>query len=136
MLFGFPFLQVQQNCISCGFCMGEYYCSICKFFDDDVSCFLYSFKQLECLLFLFCVSLMYIPFFFSDLKKSVPLRKMWNMQVIFRSLPYFFVTYISIVVYKFSCPFQPRNAMNIIFFITYFIIQKERMEQYPASSVL
>ncbi|KAL1549388.1 E3 ubiquitin-protein ligase RZFP34 [Salvia divinorum] len=29
--------DVQQNCISCGVCMGKYYCSICKFFDDDIS---------------------------------------------------------------------------------------------------
>ncbi|XP_058224203.1 E3 ubiquitin-protein ligase RZFP34-like [Rhododendron vialii] len=29
--------DVQQNCISCGVCMGKYFCSKCKFFDDDVS---------------------------------------------------------------------------------------------------
>ncbi|KAI8006960.1 E3 ubiquitin-protein ligase RZFP34 [Camellia lanceoleosa] len=29
--------KVQQNCIQCGVCMGKYYCSKCKFFDDDVS---------------------------------------------------------------------------------------------------
>ncbi|KAL7248014.1 hypothetical protein ACSBR2_002833 [Camellia fascicularis] len=29
--------DVQQNCIQCGVCMGKYYCSKCKFFDDDVS---------------------------------------------------------------------------------------------------
>ncbi|KAF9675158.1 hypothetical protein SADUNF_Sadunf09G0003000 [Salix dunnii] len=28
--------DVQQNCINCGVCMGKYYCSKCKFFDDDV----------------------------------------------------------------------------------------------------
>lgn len=33
----FVFLQVQQNCSSCGVCMGKYFCSKCKFFDDDVS---------------------------------------------------------------------------------------------------
>ncbi|KAA8518686.1 hypothetical protein F0562_016160 [Nyssa sinensis] len=29
--------DVQQKCIHCGVCMGKYYCSKCKFFDDDVS---------------------------------------------------------------------------------------------------
>ncbi|XP_057509129.1 E3 ubiquitin-protein ligase RZFP34-like [Actinidia eriantha] len=29
--------DVQQNCISCGVCMGKYFCSKCNFFDDDVS---------------------------------------------------------------------------------------------------
>ncbi|KAL3623354.1 E3 ubiquitin-protein ligase RZFP34 [Castilleja foliolosa] len=29
--------DVQQICINCGVCLGKYYCSICKFFDDDVS---------------------------------------------------------------------------------------------------
>ncbi|XP_052108349.1 probable E3 ubiquitin-protein ligase RZFP34 [Arachis duranensis] len=29
--------EVQQNCISCGVCMGKYFCGICKLFDDDVS---------------------------------------------------------------------------------------------------
>ncbi|XP_034687009.1 E3 ubiquitin-protein ligase RZFP34 isoform X1 [Vitis riparia] len=29
--------DVQQNCIACGVCMGEYFCEKCKFFDDDVS---------------------------------------------------------------------------------------------------
>lgn len=29
--------QVQQNCSSCGACMGKYFCKVCKFFDDDVS---------------------------------------------------------------------------------------------------
>ncbi|KAK3043037.1 hypothetical protein RJ639_002605 [Escallonia herrerae] len=29
--------DVQQNCIKCGVCMGNYYCLKCKFFDDDVS---------------------------------------------------------------------------------------------------
>lgn len=29
--------DVQQNCIHCGVCMGQYFCSKCKFFDDDVS---------------------------------------------------------------------------------------------------
>ncbi|KAI8573563.1 hypothetical protein RHMOL_Rhmol01G0287200 [Rhododendron molle] len=29
--------DVQQNCISCGVCMGKYFCPKCKFFDDDVS---------------------------------------------------------------------------------------------------
>lgn len=29
--------DVQQICIKCGVCMGKYYCSTCKFFDDDVS---------------------------------------------------------------------------------------------------
>ncbi|KAK4741891.1 hypothetical protein SAY87_025479 [Trapa incisa] len=28
--------DVQQNCIKCGVCMGEYFCAKCKFFDDDV----------------------------------------------------------------------------------------------------
>lgn len=28
---------VQQYCIQCGVCMGKYFCSKCKFFDDDVS---------------------------------------------------------------------------------------------------
>ncbi|KAK2401073.1 HCO3- transporter family [Trifolium repens] len=27
--------QVQQYCINCGVCMGEYFCGTCKFFDDD-----------------------------------------------------------------------------------------------------
>lgn len=29
--------QVQQYCTSCGVCMGKYFCTTCKFFDDDVS---------------------------------------------------------------------------------------------------
>ncbi|KAH7432042.1 hypothetical protein KP509_07G005500 [Ceratopteris richardii] len=29
--------DVQQFCQNCGVCMGEYFCSKCKFFDDDVS---------------------------------------------------------------------------------------------------
>ncbi|WJX22299.1 RING-type E3 ubiquitin transferase [Trifolium repens] len=29
------FLHVQQYCINCGVCMGEYFCGTCKFFDDD-----------------------------------------------------------------------------------------------------
>ncbi|XP_057954200.1 E3 ubiquitin-protein ligase RZFP34-like [Malania oleifera] len=29
--------DVRQNCISCGVCMGKYFCSKCNFFDDDVS---------------------------------------------------------------------------------------------------
>ncbi|CAN1770578.1 Probable E3 ubiquitin-protein ligase RZFP34 [Linum perenne] len=29
--------NVQQHCIKCGVCMGKYFCSQCKFFDDDVS---------------------------------------------------------------------------------------------------
>lgn len=29
--------DVQQNCQSCGVCMGKYFCQKCKFFDDDVS---------------------------------------------------------------------------------------------------
>ncbi|PWA94064.1 CHY-type/CTCHY-type/RING-type Zinc finger protein [Artemisia annua] len=29
--------DVQQNCINCGVCMGNYFCQKCKFFDDDVS---------------------------------------------------------------------------------------------------
>ncbi|KAL4354184.1 hypothetical protein GQ457_06G009010 [Hibiscus cannabinus] len=29
--------DVQQHCITCGVCMGKYFCSKCNFFDDDVS---------------------------------------------------------------------------------------------------
>ncbi|KAI4300346.1 hypothetical protein L6164_033734 [Bauhinia variegata] len=29
--------DVQQMCINCGVCMGNYFCFKCKFFDDDVS---------------------------------------------------------------------------------------------------
>ncbi|XP_042373669.1 probable E3 ubiquitin-protein ligase RZFP34 [Zingiber officinale] len=29
--------EVQQVCISCGVCMGKYFCGICKLFDDDIS---------------------------------------------------------------------------------------------------
>lgn len=29
--------DVQQVCENCGVCMGEYFCSKCKFFDDDTS---------------------------------------------------------------------------------------------------
>ncbi|XP_057786206.1 E3 ubiquitin-protein ligase RZFP34-like isoform X1 [Salvia miltiorrhiza] len=29
--------NVQQNCINCGVCMGNYFCDKCNFFDDDVS---------------------------------------------------------------------------------------------------
>ncbi|KAK2380204.1 CHY-type/CTCHY-type/RING-type Zinc finger protein [Trifolium repens] len=29
--------DVQQYCINCGICMGEYFCGTCKFFDDDIS---------------------------------------------------------------------------------------------------
>lgn len=32
--------DVQQFCSSCGVCMGQYFCGICKFFDDDVSRFI------------------------------------------------------------------------------------------------
>lgn len=35
--FAFPtMLQVAQVCSNCGVNMGEYYCDICKFYDDDV----------------------------------------------------------------------------------------------------
>jgi hypothetical protein len=37
MFIVFSTLQVQQYCINCGICMGEYFCGTCKFFDDDVS---------------------------------------------------------------------------------------------------
>jgi RING finger/CHY zinc finger protein 1 len=29
--------EVGQICISCGVCMGKYFCEVCKLFDDDVS---------------------------------------------------------------------------------------------------
>lgn len=29
-------LKVAQVCTNCGVRMGEYYCDLCKFFDDDV----------------------------------------------------------------------------------------------------
>ncbi|XP_026412230.1 E3 ubiquitin-protein ligase RZFP34-like isoform X2 [Papaver somniferum] len=29
--------DVQQKCRNCGVCMGKYFCTKCKFFDDDVS---------------------------------------------------------------------------------------------------
>ncbi|POO03766.1 43kDa postsynaptic protein [Trema orientale] len=29
--------EVQQVCINCGVCMGEYFCDVCKLFDDDIS---------------------------------------------------------------------------------------------------
>lgn len=29
--------QVAQVCTNCGVNMGEYFCDICKFYDDDVS---------------------------------------------------------------------------------------------------
>ncbi|KAJ6381706.1 hypothetical protein OIU77_030390 [Salix suchowensis] len=29
--------EVQQQCFNCGVCMGKYFCSKCKFFDDDIS---------------------------------------------------------------------------------------------------
>ncbi|KAJ0440745.1 putative Ring finger and CHY zinc finger domain-containing protein, plant [Helianthus annuus] len=29
--------QVAQICTNCGVKMGEYFCGICKFFDDDTS---------------------------------------------------------------------------------------------------
>ncbi|KAL5709918.1 RING-type E3 ubiquitin transferase [Ranunculus cassubicifolius] len=29
--------DVQQNCINCGICMGNYFCGKCNFFDDDLS---------------------------------------------------------------------------------------------------
>jgi hypothetical protein len=29
-------LKVAQVCTNCGVRMGEYFCEICKFFDDDV----------------------------------------------------------------------------------------------------
>jgi heterodisulfide reductase subunit C len=31
-----PVSQVAQVCCNCGVCMGEYFCTTCKFFDDDV----------------------------------------------------------------------------------------------------
>lgn len=30
-------VQVAQVCTNCGVKMGEYFCNICNFFDDDVS---------------------------------------------------------------------------------------------------
>lgn len=41
-------------CINCGVCMGKYYCSKCKFFDDDVSCFDELLEQLDYLLLVIC----------------------------------------------------------------------------------
>ncbi|KAM0903684.1 hypothetical protein ACQ4PT_018465 [Festuca glaucescens] len=29
--------EVGQICISCGVCMGKYFCEVCKLFDDDIS---------------------------------------------------------------------------------------------------
>ncbi|KAK9124120.1 hypothetical protein Sjap_013722 [Stephania japonica] len=29
--------DVQQDCIKCGVCMGEYFCAKCNFFDDNIS---------------------------------------------------------------------------------------------------
>ncbi|KAH8505713.1 hypothetical protein H0E87_012794 [Populus deltoides] len=29
--------EVQQQCFHCGVCMGKYFCSKCKYFDDDIS---------------------------------------------------------------------------------------------------
>lgn len=41
--FSFPtLLQVAQVCSNCGVNMGEYYCDICKFYDDDVKIFIFS----------------------------------------------------------------------------------------------
>ena len=34
--------QVSQACISCGVNMGEYFCDVCKFYDDDVGLILFS----------------------------------------------------------------------------------------------
>jgi hypothetical protein len=34
--------DVQQVCENCGVCMGEYFCSICKFFDDEVDNLLFA----------------------------------------------------------------------------------------------
>lgn len=70
--------QVQQYCINCGICMGKYFCTICKFFDDDVS----SSSVIEfasCFLLLFSVSLSCAYcikklFNLSDFKESIPLR--------------------------------------------------------------
>lgn len=31
--------QAAQVCSNCGVNMGEYFCNICKFYDDDVKCF-------------------------------------------------------------------------------------------------
>ncbi|KAL6195842.1 hypothetical protein ACLB2K_031459 [Fragaria x ananassa] len=29
--------EQDQHCVSCGVCMGKYFCAICNFYDDDVS---------------------------------------------------------------------------------------------------
>lgn len=36
------FLQAAQVCSNCGVNMGEYFCSICIFYDDDVKNFGFS----------------------------------------------------------------------------------------------
>ncbi|KAK4486596.1 hypothetical protein RD792_006847, partial [Penstemon davidsonii] len=40
--------DVQQNCMNCGVCMGNYFCHKCKFFDDDVSKEQYHCDECEC----------------------------------------------------------------------------------------
>lgn len=51
--------QVGQVCISCGVCMGRYYCGICKLFDDDVSYIFFYAKIVYYLCYLIILSMLF-----------------------------------------------------------------------------
>ena len=47
----FSVLQVARVCTNCGVNMGEYFCEICKFFDDDVNIMIF----VSCFLLIMCI---------------------------------------------------------------------------------
>lgn len=53
--------QVSQVCVSCGVNMGEYFCDVCKFYDDDVS------SNFVIFCYAFCIDHSYQPMHFSSL---------------------------------------------------------------------
>jgi hypothetical protein len=57
--------QVQQNCSSCGACMGKYFCKVCKFFDDDVSVLESQTMNKETELDALFTAFLFSPFFFT-----------------------------------------------------------------------
>jgi len=71
-----------QVCSNCGVNMGEYFCSICIFYDDDVKNFgfspvwMKSFPSRYLIMFIAPICLV------SDWKTTVSLRWLWNLQVI------------------------------------------------------
>ena len=64
-------------CSNCGVNMGEYFCVVCRFYDDDVNLMIYELS--DC--FRFDRFLMPIVFVFSGCQRALPLRGLRYLQV-------------------------------------------------------